>query len=340
MLVSARRHCSLPKSAFVEPGVFRPARMMRWALLPALLALAGCGGEYRLFHPAGPVANAELHYTILNTAVMLLIIVPTTILTMVFALRYRKSRSATYDPTFSHSLTLELAMWGVPLIIVVILTFCTYSSVFLVNPADPLSLDNQADPGAVAAPLNVDVITTDWQWIFVYPAQRIATIDDLVVPAGRTVRFRLTSATVTNDFYIPQVAPMIDVMPGMTTQDAFRVNRPGSYEGFSADFSGAGFSWMQFATRIVSPDDFSAWVKQTQAAPDHLNMARFMQIAQPTINQGAKPLYFSAADPNLFSEVFAAIQGGQVFPVPEDIDTKTQLSNPTAVNSGEAKPKS
>ena len=97
---------------------------------------------------------------------------------------------------------------------------------------------------------------------------------------------------------------------------------------------------MQFSTRILAPDDFSTWVTHTQAAPDHLTMARFMQIAQPTINQGAKPLYFSGADPNLFAEVFAAIQGGQVFPVPEDIDTKTSLSNPTAVNAGEAKPKS
>jgi len=318
--------------------MFKLVRSRLAALLP-LLALSGCG-DFRLFHPAGPVANAELHYTILNTAVMLLIIIPTTILTLVFALRYRKSRQATYDPSFSHSLALELAMWGAPLVITVILTFCTYSSVFAVNPADPTSLDNPADPGATAAPLDVDVITTDWQWIFIYPAQRIATIDDLVVPAGRTVRLDLTSATVTNDFYIPQVAPMIDVMPGMRTQDAFRVNRPSTYEGFSADFSGAGFSWMQFSTRILAPNDFSTWVTQTQAAPDHLNFARFMQIAQPTINQGAKPLYFSAADPNLFAEVFTAIQQGQVFPVPEDIDTKTALSNPTAVQSGEAKPKS
>jgi cytochrome o ubiquinol oxidase subunit 2 len=320
--------------------VVNHACLKRLAALAALLALTGCGAEYRLFHPVGPVASAEFHYTILNTGVMLLIIIPTFILTMLFALRYRKSRAAHYDPSFSHSLSLELAMWGIPLVIVVILTFCTYASVFAVNPADPLTLDNPHDANALAAPLDVDVITTDWQWIFVYPAAHIATIDDLVVPAGRTVRLQLTSATVTNDFYIPAVAPMIDVMPGMRTQDAFRVNRPGTYEGFSADFSGAGFSWMQFSTRILTPDDFSAWLKQTQTAPDHLDMARFMQIAQPTINNGAKPVYFSGADPNLFAEVFTAIQQGQVFPVPEDIDTKTSLSNPAALKAGEVKSKS
>jgi cytochrome o ubiquinol oxidase subunit 2 len=304
------------------------ARLLPGALL---LPLAGCGTEYRLFHPVGPVATAEWHYTIVNTAVMLLIIIPTTVLTLVFALRYRKSRQAAYDPSFSHSILLELAMWGVPLVIVVILTFCTYASVFAVNPADPRTLDRAAD-AAGPPPLKVDVITTDWQWIFIYPELHIATIDDLVVPQGRDVRLQLTSATVTNDFYIPQVAPMIDVMPGMRTQDAFRVDQPGSYEGFSADFSGAGFSWMQFSTRILPPAAFDSWVKDTQSAPDHLDFDRFRKIAQPTINQGAKPAYFSNADPNLFAEVDMAVMAGEVFPVPEDIDTKTPAASPAAAS--------
>jgi len=320
-----------------KPGIRRVPRNFRLGALLPLLALAGCGAEFRVFHPAGPVASSEWHFTILNTLVMMVIIIPTTILTIVFSLRYRKSQNAAYDPTFSHSLLLEVLMWGVPLIIVIILTFCTYASVFDVNPADPLALDNQSDPGAVAAPLNVDVITTDWQWIFIYPDQHIATIDDLVVPQGRTVRLRLSSATVTNDFYIPQVAPMIDVMPGMVTKDAFRVNRVSNYEGFSADFSGAGFSWMQFSTRIVSPADFSAWVTKTQASPDHLDYAKFLKIAQPTINDTAKPAYFSNADPNLFAEVDMAVMNGQVFPVPADLDAKAPEASPTLGKQNEVK---
>jgi len=295
-------------------------------LLLPLLLLSGCGAEFRLFHPVGPVASAEFHYTLLNTGVMLLIILPTTVATLVFALRYRKSRNAAYDPSFSHSYSLELAMWGVPLLITVALAFCTYQSVFAVNPAGPSVLDNGAF-SFICPPakgdLEVDVITTDWQWIFVYPQYKIATVDDLVVPAGRTVRFQLTSATVVNDFYIPQVAPMIDVMPGMRTLDAFRVNKPGSYEGFSADFSGAGFAWMEFSTRILAQDDFAAWVAKTQSAPEHLDFARFQKLAQPTINEGAKPAYFSNADPNLFREVVLAVQNGAVFPVPMDTEMKT-----------------
>jgi cytochrome o ubiquinol oxidase subunit 2 len=311
--------------------------LKRAAGLTLLLALAGCGADYRLFHPVGPVANAEWYYTLLNTGVMLLIIVPTTIATLVFALRYRKSRAAAYDPSFSHSMILEVLMWGAPLIIVIILTFCAYSSVFAVNPAGPTSLDEPPGAGPAPAVLKVDVITTDWQWIFIYPQLHIATIDDLVVPQGQTVQLQLTSASVTNDFYIPQVAPMIDVMPGMRTLDAFRVDEPGNYEGFSADFSGAGFSWMQFSTRILSADDFANWVKQTQTAPDHLDFAKFQKIAQPTINQGAKPQYFSNADPNLFAEVAMAVQQGEVFPVPEDIDTKAPNASPAPGKANEVK---
>lgn len=325
------------KTAACKPGPGRILPHLRLCALLPLLTLAGCGAEYRVFHPAGPVANAEFHFTILNTAVMMVIIIPTTILTIVFALRYRKSQNAAYDPSFSHSLVLELLMWGVPLVIVIILTFCTYASVFDVNPADPLALDNPNDSAAMAAPLDVDVITTDWQWIFIYPSEHIATIDDLVVPQGRTVRLRLSSATVTNDFYIPQVAPMIDVMPGMVTRDAFRVNRVSEYEGFSADFSGAGFSWMQFSTRIVSPADFSAWVTKTQGAPDHLDYAKFLQIAQPTINETAAPHYFSNADPNLFAEVDMAVMGGKVFPVPADLDAKAPYPSPTLGKQDEVK---
>ncbi len=319
-----------------------------------LLLLPGCGAEFRLFHPVGPVASTEWRFTLISTSIMMLIILPTTVLTCVFAFRYRKSRNATYDPTFSHSLLLELAMWGVPLMVTLVLAYCTYVSVFLVDPANPLSLlppgTTEAKPGPLAAnymcppgtvsepgALEVDVITTDWQWIFVYPQQGIATIDDLVVPQGRNVQLQMTSDSVTNDFYIPQVAPMMDVMPGMRTMDGFRVDNPGQYEGFSADFSGDGFSWMQFSTRIVSKSDFDTWVKRTQASPDHLDYARFQQIAKPTINEGAKPAYFSGVPANLFAQVYDATRDGVDYPVPEDIQTKAPFPSPTTGKNGEVK---
>jgi cytochrome o ubiquinol oxidase subunit 2 len=303
-------------------------------LLPALLCLClpGCAADsYRLFHPVGPVAFAEWRFTLLDVGVMLLIILPVTVMIAVFIWRYRKGRDATYDPTWSHSLGLELVMWGVPFIIVIFLGYNSYESTMLVNPYGPgaLNLTNPAD-----APLQVDVITTDWQWFFVYPQQHIATIDDLVVPAGRPIRLRLTSTSVTNDFYIPEVAPMIDVMPGMRTMDAFQVNHASNYEGFSADFSGAGFSWMQFSTRIMAPADFNKWVVRTQTAPNQLSYPQFTRLAVPTVNVGAKPAYFSHVADGLFDSVYTAAQRGVVYPVPADVEIPVASNDYTQGKNG------
>lgn len=257
----------------------------------------------------------EWHYTIVDVVVMLLITLPITFMIALFMWRYRKTRNAAYDPNWSHSLGLELLMWGVPFIVVVVLGYYSYQSAMLVNPYAPTVLKSaEAD-----APLQVDVVTTDWQWVFIYPQQGIATIDDLVVPQGRAVNLRLTSTSVVNDFFIPQVAPMIDVMPGMRTKDAFEVNHPGNYEGYSADFSGAGFSWMQFSTRVVAPADFNSWVAQVQASPAKLGYAQFRKLAQPTVNVGAKPAYFSGVDADLFDQVYNAAMNGTVYPVPPEV---------------------
>lgn len=304
--------------------------------LPFLL-MSGCGSEgFRLFHPVGRVATTEWNTTLLSTGIMLLIIAPVTVLIFVFCWQYRKERNAKYDPNWSHSLPLELMMWGVPFLMVIVLAVISFNTTMQVNPSDPGDL--AAKPGTDAQPpLQVDVITTDWQWLFIYPDQHIATIDELEVPAGRTVRLRMTSATVTNDFYIPQVAPMMDVMPGMRTLDAFDVNKQGAYEGFSANFSGAGFSWMQFATQIVPPADFAAWVAKVQASPQHLDFNSFQQLAKPTVNVDAKPSYFSDVSPQLWDQVYASVQGGKVYPVPEDLETQAPKPVPVTGKSGQVK---
>ena len=89
------------------------------ATLPALLALAGCDtGNYRLFHPLTAVAKVQWWATLFEAGIMSLIIVPTAILIAWFVWRYRKNANAKYDPTWSHSLTLEILVWGIPLIVV------------------------------------------------------------------------------------------------------------------------------------------------------------------------------------------------------------------------------
>lgn len=295
------------------------------ALLPMLALTACSSGDYRLFHPLNLIAAQEWHATIVDTVVMLLIILPVLLVIALFGWRYRKGANAVHDPDWSHNTALELLVWGVPFLVVAGLGIYSVKTIYAVEPYDPGLLQNQvaADPQSV---LNVDVIATDWQWVFVYPAQHLATIDQLVVPQGSVVKMRLTSTSVSNDIYIPQLAPMIAVMPGMRTMDTFDAPALGQYTGFAADFSGAGFSWMQFQTKIVSPADFTAWAQRTAASPDALSYASFQQVAQPKVNEGAKISYFSNPDPQLFDKVVAAAQAGVVYPVSSEL-TKSIGSN-------------
>ena len=302
---------------------------LKWPILAtALLPLGGCGETYRLFYPKGPVAAAQLKFTMIDVGIMLLIIVPTTLMLCLFLWRYQKTRKAAYDPEWSHSMIIELLIWGGPIAIVALLAVFTYESVIETNPYDPTVLHAPVIAGTrPPPPLEVDVITTDWQWVFIYPEQKIATIDDLVVPQGRVVRLKMTSTSVTNDFFIPQLAPMIDVMPGMQTQDAFSSDGPGTFMGFSADFSGAGFSWMQFTTRVMGADQFNGWVSSVQAgqvAPNRnaLTYAVFQKLAHPTLNIGAKPGYYATVDPSVFTRVMTDALNGLTYPVPADLTEK------------------
>lgn len=282
----------------------------------------------RLFHPRGPIAAAEFRFTIIDVVIMLTIILPTACMIVFCLWRYRRSRAAKFDPEFTRSRPLEIAMWGVPLVTVAVLGFFSWQGVFRVNPYGPSALNRRhglavMPPGLNATrPLRINVVATDWQWLFIYPNQHIATLNTLVVPQNRNIDFRLTATSVVNDFYIPQLIGMIDVMPGMRTKDAMRADRIGVWNGFSADISGAGLSWMRFKTHVVSPRDFKTWVAATRARVHHLSYAKFETIAQPTIDLNDKPSYFSQVSPHLFSRIVTAAMNGKIYPVPMALTKK------------------
>lgn len=306
--------------------VGRFARLLRWGMLGSLFLLSGCvPRRFVLFHPHGPVAGAELHYMGIDVLVMSGVVGFTALLVAFFLWRYRKSSGrGRYDPHWSHSNLLEVLVWGIPLSIVGFLAYYSYKGTFAVNPYNPTVLTARKTAPAVtgtphrraAHTLDVNVITTDWQWLFIYPRQHIAVVDKLVVPVHTTIRFRLTSATVVNDFFIPQLVGEIDVMPGMRTKQAMRVNAIGTYHGFSADYSGGGFSWMNFVAQAVTPGQFKQWVKRTQQQPQHLTYAAFNRLAAPTINLHETPRYFSDVATGLFDHVIHAVMMGKVYTTP------------------------
>lgn len=264
------------------------------ALLAGLLMLAGCEGD--VLDPAGEIARQQRDLIYISTGLMLLIIVPVMLLIVIFAWRYRKGGKGTYDPEFDHSTGLELAIWSAPLLIIIALGALTWSSTHLLDPFRPLP---EREPGQ--APLVVQVVSLDWKWLFIYPEQGVATVNELVLPVGRPVRFDITSSNMMNTFYAPTMAGMIYAMPGMQSRLHAVLDRPVTSEGFSANYSGAGFSDMRFTLRGVGTPAFDAWVAQVRAAGDRFDLDALRQLLEPS--ERVAPMYFASVDGDLYRRV-------------------------------------
>ncbi|WP_126176168.1 ubiquinol oxidase subunit II [Tsuneonella rigui] len=279
-----------------------PFRRLRPALLVPLLGLlAAC--DRAVFNPAGDVARQQRDIIYISTGLMLLIIVPVMVLIVVFAWRYRKGKGGTYDPHFDHSTALELVIWSAPLLIIIILGALTWSSTHLLDPFRPIDVhatEHEAH-APIEQPLRVQVVSLDWKWLFIYPDQGIATVNELALPVNRQVRFDLTSTNMMNTFYAPTLAGMIYVMPGMQSTLHAVLNRPGNYEGLSANYSGAGFSDMRFQLKGVDQAGFDAWVAQAKASGRALDLAAYEQLVKPS--EKVPAMQFAAVDSDLYRRI-------------------------------------
>lgn len=261
--------------------------------LPLLLLTSGC--DRGILNPAGPVGSAEKMILINSTAIMLAIIIPTMIATVAIAWWFRAGNPrAKYRPEFEYSGAVELVVWSIPALTIVLLGGIAWIGSHDLDPAKPLKSAN--------APVHVDVVSLDWKWLFIYPDQGIATVNQLVIPAGTPVSFRLTSGTVWNAFFIPRLGTMIYTMPRMTTRLNLLADKPGEYEGESAQFSGDGFPGMQFAVKAVPPQQFAAWAAGAHSGPA-LDAASFEQLQKPS--SYVKPFTYGSADPRLYDYILA-----------------------------------
>ena len=276
-------------------------RMLRRITLLALPLLGGC--NMVVLNPAGDVARQKGNLVMISTGLMLLIIVPVLILTCLFAWRYRAAnQEARYEPDWDHSTQLELVIWAAPLLIIICLGALTWVATHLLDPYRPLARTAPNQPvQAAVKPLDVNVVALDWKWLFIYPEYGIATVNELAAPTDRPIRFRISSSSVMNSFYIPALAGQIYAMPGMETRLHAVFNRPGSYEGFSANYSGAGFSGMRFRAKSLSEADFATWVKRARDGGGALDRASYLQLERPSENVPVRR--FAAVDADLFDSI-------------------------------------
>ena len=269
--------------------------------VPLFAGLAGC--KMVVMDPAGYVAAQQRDLVLIATGVMLLIIVPVIAVTLLFAWKYRASNTkATYDPEFRHSTSLEILIWGVPVVTVMVLGAVAWVTSHTLDPYRPLRETAPGRPVAAGVkPLEVDVVALDWKWLFIYPDLGVATVNELAVPIDRPVAFKITASSVMNSFYAPALAGQVYAMPGMQTQLHAVLNKPGVYEGFSANYSGAGFSGMKFKLEGLNAADFDRWAAGLRAGKGQLTRADYVQLAKPSSDDPVRR--YAAVDANLFSDV-------------------------------------
>jgi cytochrome o ubiquinol oxidase subunit 2 len=278
-----------------------PLSKLRGLLLLPLALLAGC--NMVVLNPSGDIARQQGQLVIISTVLMLLIIVPVIGLTIFFAWKYRQSnQAAKYTPEWDHSTELELAIWAAPLMIIIALGAITWISTHTLDPYRPLRrLEvNRPIPDNVK-PLTVEVVALDWKWLFIYPEQGIATVNELAAPVDRPIEFKITSSSVMNAFYIPALAGMIYAMPSMETRLNAVINQPGEFDGFSANYSGAGFSGMRFKFHGVTNEGFDQWVQKARAEGTELNREVYQKLERPSERDPVRR--FGTVAPDLYDAI-------------------------------------
>lgn len=253
--------------------------------------------------PSGDIATQQRDLIIVSTVLMLLIIVPVIFLTLFFAWRYRRSNTAAnYAPEWHHSTRLEIVIWAAPLAIIIALGAITWISTHKLDPYRPLDrIDADRPVPADAKVLNVEVVALDWKWLFFYPDLGIATVNELAAPVDMPISFKITASSVMNSFYIPALAGQIYAMPGMQTRLHAVINKQGEYQGFSANYSGAGFSNMRFKFHGLDQEGFDAWVAQVKQKGTMLNRDSYLKLEKPSEKEPVR--YYASADAGLYDAI-------------------------------------
>lgn len=293
-------------------------------------ALSGCG--LVVMAPVGDVALQQRNLILIATGLMLLIIVPVLVLTVLFAWRYRQGGNAAYDPDFQHSTGLELVIWSCPLLIIIVLGAVTWTSTHLLDPFRPLSRITTGQPTKPGVePLDVQAVAMDWKWLFIYPEQGIATINELALPVDRPVRFSITSVSQMNTFYAPTMAGMIYAMPGMRSTLHAVLNRPVESWGQSANYTGAGFSDMRFTLRGLPQGAFDRWVAGVKGAGVPLPTAAYLQLQTPS--EKVAVMRFASVQPGLFDRVLnRCVEPGRPCAAPMIMRDRREADRPAGLD--------
>ena len=260
--------------------------------LTSAATLGGCSEG--VLNPQGPIAFAERQILFNSLGIMLAIVVPTILATLGVAFWFRSSnRRAVYMPDFTYSGRLELIVWSIPAMTVLLVGGVAWVGAHDLDPRKAIT--------SAVKPVNIQVVSLDWKWLFIYPDQGIASVNHLTVPVGTPISFELTSSGVMNSFFVPQLGSQIYTMSGMATRVQLQADHPGTYPGLSAQFSGDGFADMRFSVDAVPADEFAGWVTATRSTGPTLDAGTYADLAKPS--EKVAPFTYRAISPDLFNQI-------------------------------------
>jgi cytochrome o ubiquinol oxidase subunit 2 len=260
--------------------------------LIALAVLSGCSGG--VLDPRGPIADANAKILLNALEIMLVIVVPTILGALFFAWWFRASNTrARYRPDWVYSGRIELIVWAIPLLVILFLGGVIWIGSHDLDPFRPIQPQEKA--------LEVQVVSLDWKWLFIYPEHGVASVNEIVVPVDTPIHFSLTSASVMNMFFVPQLGSMIATMNGMVTQLHLKADHEGNFFGQSAQYSGDGFSGMHFALRAVTQGEFDQWIATARGAGPALDLEAYVALAQQS--QNVTPYTYREVEPMLFRDL-------------------------------------
>ncbi|ROU01449.1 ubiquinol oxidase subunit II [Marinobacter sp. R17] len=279
-------------------------RVLGAVLLAALpLLLSGCSSA--LMDPKGQVGEEQKVLIITAFALMLIVVIPVIVMTLLFAYRYRESnKEATYKPNWAHSTAIEVVVWLVPCVIIVVLAILTWITSHSLNPMKPIASEDGKET------MEIQAVSLDWKWLFIYPEQKIATVNELAIPTNTPIRFHISSGSVMNSFWVPELGTQIYAMAGMDSQLHLIANETGEWQGKSSNYSGAGFAGMTFPTHSLSEEDFKAWVQKVKdESSKTLSFDDgYQELAKPS--EDVPVQYFSKVSPNLYNNILNSFRKG------------------------------
>ena len=251
------------------------------------------GAQIDVLEPKGIIAEKEKDLIVTSSLLMLIIVIPTLLLTGIFAWRYREGRGESHAPNWDHNTLAEYCWWGVPTVIIFILAIFTYRTSFELDPFRPMNSEKK--------PIHIQVVALQWKWLFFYPEEQIATINYIKFPVNVPVHFEITSDAPMNSFWIPQLGGQIYAMPAMVSHLFLQADEIGTYRGLSANFSGTGFAGMKFQAYAMQEDEYLSWIKEAKTSQNEMTLERYNPLVAPSEN--APMQTFTLNDENLFNQI-------------------------------------